>query len=52
KVESKNLYTFNIYTNLLIVLNDDSYNELREEPIFKDVIEKILDMEKMLKNKE
>ncbi|HBG1029180.1 TPA: helix-turn-helix transcriptional regulator, partial [Clostridioides difficile] len=25
KVESKNLYTFNIYTNLLIVLNDDSY---------------------------
>ncbi|WP_131023084.1 helix-turn-helix transcriptional regulator, partial [Clostridioides difficile] len=32
KVESKNLYTFNIYTNLLIVLNDDSYNELREEP--------------------
>lgn len=36
KVESKNLYTFNIYTNLLIVLNDDSYNELREEPIFKD----------------
>ncbi|HGM1305387.1 TPA: helix-turn-helix domain-containing protein, partial [Clostridioides difficile] len=34
KVESKNLYTFNIYTNLLIVLNDDSYNELREEPIF------------------
>ncbi|EGT3835546.1 XRE family transcriptional regulator, partial [Clostridioides difficile] len=44
KVESKNLYTFNIYTNLLIVLNDDSYNELREEPIFKDVIEKILDM--------
>ncbi|HBL8747739.1 TPA: helix-turn-helix transcriptional regulator, partial [Clostridioides difficile] len=46
KVESKNLYTFNIYTNLLIVLNDDSYNELREEPIFKDVIEKILDMEK------
>ncbi|EGT3903890.1 XRE family transcriptional regulator, partial [Clostridioides difficile] len=43
KVESKNLYTFNIYTNLLIVLNDDSYNELREEPIFKDVIEKILD---------
>ncbi|MDL0210187.1 XRE family transcriptional regulator, partial [Clostridioides difficile] len=51
KVESKNLYTFNIYTNLLIVLNDDSYNELREEPIFKDVIEKILDMEKMLKNK-
>ncbi|HGM3732098.1 TPA: helix-turn-helix domain-containing protein, partial [Clostridioides difficile] len=37
KVESKNLYTFNIYTNLLIVLNDDSYNELREEPIFKDV---------------
>ncbi|MDL0358409.1 helix-turn-helix domain-containing protein, partial [Clostridioides difficile] len=42
KVESKNLYTFNIYTNLLIVLNDDSYNELREEPIFKDVIEKIL----------
>ncbi|HGH0527752.1 TPA: helix-turn-helix domain-containing protein, partial [Clostridioides difficile] len=49
KVESKNLYTFNIYTNLLIVLNDDSYNELREEPIFKDVIEKILDMEKMLK---
>ncbi|MGX4488623.1 helix-turn-helix domain-containing protein, partial [Clostridioides difficile] len=35
KVESKNLYTFNIYTNLLIVLNDDSYNELREEPIFK-----------------
>ncbi|EGT4094021.1 XRE family transcriptional regulator, partial [Clostridioides difficile] len=23
KVESKNLYTFNIYTNLLIVLNDD-----------------------------
>lgn len=41
KVESKNLYTFNIYTNLLIVLNDDSYNELREEPIFKDVIEKI-----------
>ncbi|MDL0366953.1 helix-turn-helix domain-containing protein, partial [Clostridioides difficile] len=40
KVESKNLYTFNIYTNLLIVLNDDSYNELREEPIFKDVIEK------------
>ncbi|MCJ0438700.1 helix-turn-helix transcriptional regulator, partial [Clostridioides difficile] len=48
KVESKNLYTFNIYTNLLIVLNDDSYNELREEPIFKDVIEKILDMEKML----
>ncbi|HBG0200425.1 TPA: helix-turn-helix transcriptional regulator, partial [Clostridioides difficile] len=28
KVESKNLYTFNIYTNLLIVLNDDSYNEL------------------------
>ncbi|MDX5763975.1 helix-turn-helix domain-containing protein [Clostridioides difficile] len=47
KVESKNLYTFNIYTNLLIVLNDDSYNELREEPIFKDVIEKILDMEKM-----
>ncbi|HAU4831876.1 transcriptional regulator, partial [Clostridioides difficile] len=29
KVESKNLYTFNIYTNLLIVLNDDSYNELR-----------------------
>ncbi|HGM3871337.1 TPA: helix-turn-helix domain-containing protein, partial [Clostridioides difficile] len=45
KVESKNLYTFNIYTNLLIVLNDDSYNELREEPIFKDVIEKILDME-------
>ncbi|HBG4187739.1 TPA: helix-turn-helix transcriptional regulator [Clostridioides difficile] len=52
KVESKNLYTFNIYTNLLIVLNDDSYNELREELIFKDVIEKILDMEKMLKNKE
>ncbi|WP_131067641.1 helix-turn-helix transcriptional regulator [Clostridioides difficile] len=52
KVESKNLYTFNIYTNLLIVLNDDSYNELREEPIFKDVIEKFLDMEKMLKNKE
>ena len=52
KVESKNLYTFNIYTNLLIVLNDDSYNELREEPIFKDVIVKILDMEKMLKNKE
>nr|MBJ9861421.1 helix-turn-helix transcriptional regulator [Clostridioides difficile] len=52
KVESKNLYTFNIYTNFLIVLNDDSYNELREEPIFKDVIEKILDMEKMLKNKE
>ncbi|CZR78403.1 HTH-type transcriptional regulator Xre [Clostridioides difficile] len=52
KVESKNLYTFNIYTNLLIVLNDDSYNELREESIFKDVIEKILDMEKMLKNKE
>ncbi|HBL8725374.1 TPA: helix-turn-helix transcriptional regulator [Clostridioides difficile] len=52
KVESKNLYTFNIYTNLLIVLDDDSYNELREEPIFKDVIEKILDMEKMLKNKE
>ncbi|MCA0557103.1 helix-turn-helix transcriptional regulator [Clostridioides difficile] len=52
KVESKNSYTFNIYTNLLIVLNDDSYNELREEPIFKDVIEKILDMEKMLKNKE
>ncbi|HBG7286661.1 helix-turn-helix transcriptional regulator [Clostridioides difficile] len=52
KVGSKNLYTFNIYTNLLIVLNDDSYNELREEPIFKDVIEKILDMEKMLKNKE
>ncbi|EGT4968538.1 TPA: helix-turn-helix transcriptional regulator [Clostridioides difficile] len=52
KVESKNLYTFNIYTNLLIVLNDDSYNELREEPIFKDVIEKILDMEKILKNKE
>ncbi|HDJ1465055.1 TPA: helix-turn-helix transcriptional regulator [Clostridioides difficile] len=52
KVESKNLYTFNIYTNLLIVLNDYSYNELREEPIFKDVIEKILDMEKMLKNKE
>ena len=52
KVESKNLYTFNIYTNLLIVLNDDSYNEIREEPIFKDVIEKILDMEKMLKNKE
>ncbi|HBF3052014.1 TPA: helix-turn-helix domain-containing protein [Clostridioides difficile] len=52
KVESKNLYTFNIYTNLLILLNDDSYNELREEPIFKDVIEKILDMEKMLKNKE
>ncbi|HCQ6375729.1 TPA: helix-turn-helix transcriptional regulator [Clostridioides difficile] len=52
KVESKNLYTFNIYTNLLIVLNDDSYNELREEPIFKDVIEKILDMKKMLKNKE
>lgn len=52
KVESKNLYTFNIYTNLLIVLNDDSYNDLREEPIFKDVIEKILDMEKMLKNKE
>ncbi|WP_131004810.1 helix-turn-helix domain-containing protein [Clostridioides difficile] len=52
KVESKNLYTFNIYTNLLIVLHDDSYNELREEPIFKDVIEKILDMEKMLKNKE
>ncbi|HBF4559240.1 helix-turn-helix transcriptional regulator [Clostridioides difficile] len=52
KVESKNLYTFNIYTNLLIVLNDDSYNELREEPIFKDVIEKTLDMEKMLKNKE
>lgn len=52
KVESKDLYTFNIYTNLLIVLNDDSYNELREEPIFKDVIEKILDMEKMLKNKE
>lgn len=52
KVESKNLYTFNIYTNLLIVLNDDSYNELREEPIFKDVIEKILDMVKMLKNKE
>ncbi|MBH8155350.1 helix-turn-helix transcriptional regulator [Clostridioides difficile] len=52
KVESKNLYTFNIYTNLLIVLNDDSYNELREEPIFNDVIEKILDMEKMLKNKE
>ncbi|MBH6947862.1 helix-turn-helix transcriptional regulator [Clostridioides difficile] len=52
KVESKNLYTFNIYTNLLIVLNDDSYNELREEPIFKDVIEKILDIEKMLKNKE
>ncbi|MGX4560869.1 helix-turn-helix domain-containing protein [Clostridioides difficile] len=52
KVESKNLYTFNIYTNLLIVLNDDSYNELREEPIFKDVIEKILDMQKMLKNKE
>ena len=52
KVESKNLYTFNIYTNLLIVLNDDCYNELREEPIFKDVIEKILDMEKMLKNKE
>ncbi|QWR16174.1 helix-turn-helix transcriptional regulator [Clostridioides difficile] len=46
KVESKNLYTFNIYTNLLIVLNDDSYNELREELIFKDVIEKILDMEK------
>ncbi|TQX25211.1 XRE family transcriptional regulator [Clostridioides difficile] len=52
KVESKNLYTINIYTNLLIVLNDDSYNELREEPIFKNVIEKILDMEKMLKNKE
>lgn len=52
KVESKNLYTFNIYTNLLIVLNDDSYNELREELVFKDVIEKILDMEKMLKNKE
>ncbi|TFZ91061.1 XRE family transcriptional regulator [Clostridioides difficile] len=52
KVESKNLYTFNIYTNLLIVLNDDSYNELREEPIFKDVIEKILDMEKMLNNNE
>ncbi|WP_254220422.1 helix-turn-helix domain-containing protein [Clostridioides difficile] len=25
KVESKNLYTFNIYTNLLIVLNDSSY---------------------------
>ncbi len=52
KVESKNLYTFNIYTNLLIMLNDNSYNELREEPIFKGVIEKILEMEKMLKNEE
>lgn len=52
KVEFKNLYIFNIYINLLIVFNDDSYNEFREELIFKDVIEKILDMEKMLKNKE
>ncbi|MEC3820893.1 transcriptional regulator, partial [Clostridioides difficile] len=51
-VESKNLYTFNIYTNLFIMLNDNRYNELREEPIFKGVIEKILEMENMLKNEE
>ncbi|MCC0784114.1 helix-turn-helix transcriptional regulator [Clostridioides sp. ES-S-0108-01] len=52
KLESKNLYTFNIYTNLLIMFNDDSYNELREEAIFKAIIEKILEMEKLLKDKE
>ena len=46
------LEKYPIHESLDVVLNDDSYNELREEPIFKDVIEKILDMEKMLKNKE
>ncbi|HGM3508596.1 TPA: helix-turn-helix domain-containing protein [Clostridioides difficile] len=51
KVKSKNSYTFNMYTNLLIMFSDDSYNELREEPIFESIIEKILELEKLLKDK-
>ncbi|MFL8675858.1 helix-turn-helix domain-containing protein [Clostridioides sp. GD02404] len=51
KVKSKNSYTFNVYTNLLIVFSDDSYNELRDEPIFESVIENLLELEKLLKDK-
>ncbi|HID7760952.1 TPA: transcriptional regulator, partial [Clostridioides difficile] len=51
KVKSKNSYTFNMYTNLLIMFSDDSYNELRGEPIFESIIEKILELEKLLKDK-
>ncbi len=40
-----------MYTNLLIMFSDDSYNELRGEPIFESIIEKILELEKLLKDK-
>ncbi|UWD47645.1 helix-turn-helix domain-containing protein [Clostridioides difficile] len=51
KVKSKNSYTFNVYTNLLIMFNDNSFNELRGEPIFESIIEKVSELEKMLKDK-
>ncbi|MCC0727363.1 MULTISPECIES: helix-turn-helix domain-containing protein [unclassified Clostridioides] len=51
KVKSKNSYTFNVYTNLLIMFNDNSFNELREEPIFESIIERVSELEKMLKDK-
>lgn len=51
KVKSKNSYTFNVYTNLLIMFNDISFNELREEPVFESIIEKVSELEKMLKDK-
>lgn len=51
RVKSKNSYTFNVYTNLLIMFNDNSFNELRGEPIFKYIIEKVSELEKMLKDK-
>ncbi|MCC0636712.1 MULTISPECIES: helix-turn-helix domain-containing protein [unclassified Clostridioides] len=51
KVKSRNSYTFNVYTNLLIMFNDNSFNELREEPIFESIIKKVSELEKMLKDK-